>query len=110
MRTGRRKWEWGDRVFHQPFTLFRAKIQRPWSIRNPTHGFDAVTAPGGITVCDVPGMHEYMFLEPHLFTLIPELEDWVDRVTAELPPVSRVPEVAPVSEATAASEGASAGA
>lgn len=83
LRTAGNQWEWGRPAFGQPFTVFRAKVQRLGSAPDEFLGFDDATAPGGVDVRHVPGMHEYLFIEPHLFSLIPEVEDWVDRVTAE---------------------------
>jgi thioesterase domain-containing protein len=91
LRTARRQFEWGDVVFHQPFTLFRAKIQGLGKIPDGTLGFDETTAPGGVEVRHLPGKHEFMFIEPHVYTLIPEIEDWVDAAVAASSPIAREP-------------------
>lgn len=85
LRAAEQDWEWEDRVFPHKFTLFRATIQNPGSSPTDTLGFDGQTAPGGVDVRHIPGHHGYMFVEPHVFTLLPELEDWIDRAAGQNP-------------------------
>jgi thioesterase domain-containing protein len=83
LRTMEENWEWAERSYPHRFTLFRARIQAPGANPTRTLGFDEHTAPGGVDVIDIPGHHGYMFVEPHVFSLLPELEDWIDRSTGQ---------------------------
>ncbi len=91
LRNAENNWgEWIDEPFRSRFTLFRGKIQYPGANLDEQLGFDETTAPGGVDVRHIPGLHAFLFVEPHVFTLIAELEDWVARVPdAPLPGVTR---------------------
>ena len=78
-------WDWHSEPFHRRFTLFRGAIQDPGIVRDWKLEHSTATAPAGIDVHHLPGHHAYMFVEPHVYTLIAELEDWVDRVRGVAP-------------------------
>jgi thioesterase domain-containing protein len=84
MHTSSRKvradWDWTSHPYQRHITLLRCDISLPAATPNETLGFDERSAPGGITVRRVPGHHAFMFVEPHIFTVLVEVEDWVDRV------------------------------
>ena len=89
----REGWEWTPQP--QRFTLFRAHIQEPGIKRDETLGFTTELAPGGVDVRHVPGHHGFIFTEPHVFTVIAEIEAWIDRVDARSDAVpARVAETA----------------
>jgi len=80
LHVAERAWEWLDGgPFGGPITLFRAEVQDPHRRRGPALGFDERTAPGGLELQAIPGYHSFLFVEPHIFSLLVELEDWVDR-------------------------------
>lgn len=55
--------------------LFRGKIQNPGMRADRTLGW-ADVAPRGIEVHDVPGLHPYIFVEPHVRVLAREIRSW----------------------------------
>jgi thioesterase domain-containing protein len=83
-RGARNRWEWEP--YHEQFTLLRAHIQNPGRGIGPTLGFTPEIAAGGVDIRHVPGQHEFIFAEPHVFSVIAEIEAWIDRLpTGERP-------------------------
>ncbi|MPZ99463.1 MAG: alpha/beta fold hydrolase [Dehalococcoidia bacterium] len=57
--------------------LFRGKIQNPGMRADRTLGWGDV-ALRGIEVHDVPGLHPYIFVEPHVKVLAREIRSWAE--------------------------------
>ena len=87
-RDQREGWEWEP--YREPVTLLRAEIQEPGIKRSESLGLNPDLTLGGLDVRDVPGHHGFIFSEPHVFSVITELEAWVDRI-ADRPQLSVVP-------------------
>lgn len=81
LRGARDGWTW--KPYAERFTLLRARIQSPGRGIGPTLGFTPEIAAGGMDIRHVPGHHGFIFTEPHVFTVIAEIEDWIDRIEAE---------------------------
>lgn len=71
--------DWEFESYPRHFTLFRAELQDPSGPEYPTLGFTPQIAPAGFDIRHIPGSHTFLFVEPNVFHLGAELEDWVDR-------------------------------
>jgi len=104
------KWSWLGDPFPYRFSVFRGAIQDPGIARNEVLEHNESTAPAGIDIRHLPGHHGYMFVEPHVYSLIAEIEDWVDRVAADpssahvAPDRSAEPARSPVAPGTTSDE------
>ena len=58
--------------------LFRCTETAPWRIEDPLRGWGEVVA-GGVEVFDVPGTHTRMYREPHVWKLVEQLSECLER-------------------------------
>lgn len=73
---------WSDyavQPYDGPVTQFRARIQRPmYTPEDRSRGW-AKFASAGVEIVDVPGHHEYIFVDPHIKKLAREITAWAAR-------------------------------
>ena len=60
-------------------TQFRTRIQHPRANQEDRSRGWAKFASAGVEIVDVPGHHEYMFVDPHIKTLAREITAWAAR-------------------------------
>lgn len=71
--------EWEFEPYPHRFTLLRTELQPPNQPDRPYLGFTPDLYPGGIDVLPVSGTHTFVFNEPHVNSLVAQIEAWIDR-------------------------------
>ena len=74
--------EYAVQPYAGPVTQFRARLQRPmYTPEDRNRGWEK-SASAGVEIVDVPGHHEYIFVDPHIKKLAKAITAWAARAQA----------------------------